>query len=283
MFQECWRTVILSAHFQFTTMKIPKLYLTLISGSLLTVALWLGLYFYIRHGLFQIPRQHHRIEVLANVGNAFGAVGVLVSAGALGAIFVTVLVQTQQVEAANRQVEAANEQVKVTLNGIEKAARYQHFLALEPRVGEVISNDEIAEFNRHVPSDDSAFGPWFRVEAEIQDYTQETDSQFLTRFSEALLSEYPQIPRSDKFRRRHLFFALDRVYSGALQSEKVILGELLKSQIHDKAARMLIIKALAEKDEDTLRIFAKVGIAFDVLNEAPALVSELKKRFADGS
>ena len=53
----------------------------------------------------------------------------------------------------------------------------------------------------------------------------------------------------------------------------------LLAQIHDESARMLIIKALAERDGETLKIFGRIGISFDVLNEVQDLADELKRRY----
>jgi hypothetical protein len=57
------------------------------------------------------------------------------------------------------------------------------------------------------------------------------------------------IPVSDRIRRQALFKALDQLCSSSAPDQ---FRQALQSQIHDESARMLIIKALAEQDGETL-------------------------------
>lgn len=109
-------------------------------------------------------------------------------------------------------------------------------------------------------------------------YANESDEEFLRHESDSLRPL--RIPQHDRFRRVSLFRGLDRLIGSCDEFQREMFKDALKAQVHDQAARMLIIKSLAESDADTLRIYGRLGINFAVLNELPRLSEELARRFS---
>jgi hypothetical protein len=92
--------------------------------------------------------------------------------------------------------------------------------------------------------------------------------------------EPAQIPPGGELRRQRLFNALDQLCSSSPPDQAELFRESLRTQIHDDAARMLILKTLAEGNGGTLRIFGRLGIEFFVLSEYGDLAGELARRFS---
>jgi hypothetical protein len=85
--------------------------------------------------------------------------------------------------------------------------------------------------------------------------------------------------KNDRFRRVSLFRGLERLLSSCDEFQKEMFKDALAAQIHDEAAKMIIIESLAEADAETLKIYGRLGINFAVLNEFPRLSTELSRRF----
>jgi len=125
------------------------------------------------------------------------------------------------------------------------------------------------------------------IEAE-RDFAIEND--FLTTdksvlddnasFLEWLAGKLPDMPVSDHFRRVNLFAALGQIYKQANRKQQAIFRHALHSRIGDEAVRFLILQAVAEKDEETLRIFGSFPLGFENLHRMPSVMGELARRFA---
>lgn len=169
-----------------------------------------------------------------------------------------------------------NAELRQRVNELERgneAENQQHFQSLEPRVGEVISNERLIEFR-----DRFNLGAWATATPPIASLKDVEDAVFLERLA-VTFQPFRGLPLGERHRRQALFRALARLiaFSTAVQSER--FREVLQSQIHDASAAMLIVKSLAEQDGETLRNYAGIGMNFDVLNEAQDLANELKRRF----
>jgi hypothetical protein len=176
-----------------------------------------------------------------------------------------------QANAARAQVEASIEQGKIADQTNKDSTPQGLFLALSQRVGEVISDLEI---NKMPPLQPLILEIGLR---ETQ-YREETDEEFLACEAKALRAV--KIPQHDRFRRQSLFRALDQLLLSCNDFQRELFKLALTAQIHDSAARMLIIKSLAEADLETFRIYGNLGINFEVLNEFPSLSKELTRRFS---
>jgi hypothetical protein len=168
-----------------------------------------------------------------------------------------------------KQVEAANKQAKLTLEGIKEASKQQFYLALEPRIGEVISNEAVEKFLQRFPHGSLTDEP------NLTRYALEAlnEQEFLARLSGAI--ERFKIPLDQRFRRQALFKALDMLCSTSSAEQALQFKNAIQSQIHDESARMLIITASAERDGTTLRIFGRLGIDFNVLNDSQPVADKL--------
>jgi hypothetical protein len=220
-------------------------------------------YFYIRHPVPWYLKQHHRLEIWANVGSAFTIVGTLFSSLGLVALIWTIWVQIDQ--------------LKTIDEGQRDAAKQAHFLSLSQRVGEVISDLEI---NRLEES--------FAYHHKIDHFfpggqsLPENRGDLVKELSDRLTGQPGLgriIPVNDGFRRRKLFRAIKQLLGDCSAFQRTLFKDSLNAQIHDEAARMLILKSLAEADAETLAIFGELGIQFSVLNEVPGIAQRLATAF----
>jgi hypothetical protein len=151
------------------------------------------------------------------------------------------------------------------------------FFELLPRVGEVISDKSLAPFKEHMTEE-----RLLRIQTNLSDKTErftdfpDKNEEFLKLVSDLLGHSFPQ---SDRFRRRSLFLALDNLRSAADRDHRPLLTYALRAQIHDEAARFLILQAVKEWDEEMLTIFARLGVPFETLNSLPELRDVLTERF----
>jgi hypothetical protein len=238
----------------------------LVSSLVLAVSAFCILaYFYIRHPVPWSPKQHHRLEVWANVGSTFTVFATLFSSLGFVALIWTIWVQIDQ--------------LKTIDEGQRDAAKQAHYFSLSQRVGEVISDPEI---NRLAAS--------FRYYRQLDHVVPAgqslpKDPESLVRnLSQQLAAQKPlhlQIPVHDGFRRRKLFRAIEKLLDSCSAFQRELFKDSLNAQIHDEAARMLILKSLAESDERTLAIFGKLGIQFSVLNEVPEVAERLTSAFPE--
>jgi Domain of unknown function (DUF4062) len=160
------------------------------------------------------------------------------------------------------------------LEGSGEAENQQHFQSLEPRIGEVISDEKVEQMRFF------DIGEWIKALPPITTLRDLEEDAFLQRLAEPLQGMGSLL--KERFRRQALFKSLARLVSSSNPEQRERFIEALQSQIHDESAKMLIIKSLAEQDGETLRNYARIGMDFDVLNEAD-LANELKRRFtADG-
>lgn len=154
----------------------------------------------------------------------------------------------------------------------------EHFFSLLPRVGEVISPERVQSFLNYMTQEREG-----RIRSELSDRTKQftefprSNPEFLKLLSDLLGHAFPQ---SDRFRRRNLFFALDRLRDVADAKRRPLLVHALQSQVHDEAARFLILQAVKEMDEEVLNVFVRFGIPFNTINQLPEVRDELKRRYA---
>src|ERR1700730_17247023 len=111
---------------------IPVCFLALAVSAFCILA-----YFYIRHPTPWSPKQHHRLEVWANVGSTFTVFATLFSSLGLVALIWTIWVQIDQLKTIDQ--------------GQRDAAKQAHYLSLSQRVGEVISDLEIGRLVASFP------------------------------------------------------------------------------------------------------------------------------------
>ncbi len=217
--------------------------------SVAVLALWVVAYFYVRHPVPWYPKQHHRLEVWANIGSAFTTFATLASSLGLVALIWTIWVQIDQ--------------LKTIEEGQRDTAKQAHFLMLEKRVGEVIGDSEINYLKKRCPHANYKLDHWFQnvlPEADL-DLTQELFRR---------LGELPAINR-----------AIKNLLDDCSPFQKNLFKDSLNAQIHDEAARMLILKSLAENDTETLAVFGRLGIQFSVLNEIPEIARRLTRAFPE--
>jgi len=212
-------------------------------------------------------------ELLADLGSFFGIASAFFAGLAFAGVCATIPFLVAQAKSARDQVEAAIRQAQIADKTNRDGARQGLFLALSQRVGEVISDLEIGRMPQ-VPQ-----GLLESVEMGLRatGYTNESDEEFLRQESHSLRPL--GIPHHDRFRRVSLFRGLDRLIGSCDDFQREMFKDALKAQIHDQAARMIIIKSVAESDAETLRIYGRLGINFAVLNELPQLSAELTRRF----
>ncbi len=172
------------------------------------------------------------------------------------------------------KIATENTLLRDQLRVAENSSKRDSFKELERRVGEVISNERLSEFI-----------PRFRLGTLSGDsrLTKSvlmplTDDEFLRHVSEVLKPF--NIPLGERIRRQALYKNLNYLCSSSAPDQARLFYGELQSQIHDESARMLIVKALAEQDKETLYIFGRFGISFNVLNEAQDLADELTRRFS---
>jgi hypothetical protein len=210
-------------------------------------------------------------ELLTDFGSFFGVASAFFAGLAFAGVCATLPFLIAQAKSAKDQVAATIRQAEIADKTNRDAARQGLFLALSQRVGEVISDSEIARMPPIPP-------PVLEIGLRVSGYSDESDEEFLGRESRPLRSS--NIPAHDRFRRVSLFRGLDRLISNCDEFQQEMFKDALKAQIHDQAARMLIIKSLAEADTETLRIYGRLGLDFAVLNEFPRLSAELTRRFS---
>jgi len=73
--------------------------------------------------------------------------------------------------------------------------------------------------------------------------------------------------------------SLADLLSASSESQRKLFEAGLAAKIRDAAARMLIVKSVAENDLETLRAYDTIGMNFAVLNECPKFAAELERRF----
>ena len=168
--------------------------------------------------------------------------------------------------------------MKAIDNGQRDAARQAHYLSLSQRVGEVISDKELLLLQAHFPYHN-------RLDVVFAMVSLPQDTENLVRtLSVTLKGQKPLgnvIRMEDRFRRRKLFTALEKLFDDCSPFQRGLFNDSLNAQIHDDAARMLILKSLAEGDVGTLVIFGKLGIQFSVLTEIPLIADRLAKAFPE--
>jgi hypothetical protein len=88
----------------------------------------------------------------------------------------------------------------------------------------------------------------------------QADSDLIPELSKILngLPVAVEIPVHDGFRRRKLFRAIKKLLGNCSSFQRNLFKDSLNAQIHDEAARMLILKSLAEADADTLASFGEL-------------------------
>jgi len=222
-------------------------------------------YFYIRHPVPWSPKQHQRLEVWANVGSTFTVFSTLFSSLGLVALIWTIWVQIDQ--------------LKTIDEGQRHPAKQAHYLSLSQRVGEVISDLEIhrlAESFRYYHQLDFVFRAGQSLPKDPESLVRNLSQQLA-----ALKPLYLEIPVHDGFRRRKLFRAIEKLLDSCSAFQGELFKDSLNAQIHDEAARILILKSLAEGDERTLAIFGKLGIQFSVLNEVSEVAGLLAGAFPE--
>jgi len=230
--------------------------------ALLVVLICVGWYFLVRHGLprlgqAHLPKQHHRLEILANVGAAFQIIAAMFTALALAGILFTVYLQGVQIQAGLNQ---------------------QHLDSLQKRVGELIGDAD--KILAKIP-----VGTFPALKITIREIRrtkeeEKTDTRpdpFLEDLSRGLKDK---IPTNDKQRRRYVFEALRSLISNAPPGQRKLFKESVLAQIHDGAARLLILQAIAAQDRELLEIFAQLGLGFSWFeDDIPDLSKELEERF----
>ena len=231
--------------------------------SVAVVALWVVAYFYVRHPVPWYPKQHHRLEVWANIGSAFTTFATLASSLGLVALIWTIWVQIDQ--------------LKTIEEGQRDTAKQAHFLMLEKRVGETIGDSEINYLKKRCPHADHKLDHWFK--GELPEADSDLAQALFRRLGE--LPAINTIPVHDGFRRRKLFRAIKKLLDDCSSFQRNLFKDSLNAQIHDEAARMLILKSLAENDTETLTIFGQLGIQFSVLNEIPEIARRLARAFPE--
>ena len=107
------------------------------------------------------------------------------------------------------------------------------------------------------------------------------NADFLKRARQAIEPFHPWV--DDRNRRQSLFDSLDRLLLDCSDFHKRTFKAALTAQIRDSAAFMFIMQALAEEDEDVLRIFPRLGINFSILNACPKFAKELDRRFGESA
>jgi hypothetical protein len=152
----------------------------------------------------------------------------------------------------------------------ENAARRGLFSSLSQSLDEVISDQELKRFR--MPPEQL-----FELGLRHTQYEKETDAEFL-RYSAHALKSW-EIPVDDRFRRQKLFRSLADLLSASSESQRKLFEAGLAAKIRDAAARMLIVKSVAENDLETLRAYGAIGMNFAVLNECPKFAAELQRRF----
>jgi hypothetical protein len=212
-------------------------------------------------------------ELLADFGQFFGVASALFAGLAFAGVCATLPFLVAQAKSSRDQVEATIRQAQIADKTNRDAARQDLFLALSQRVGEVISELEIGR----MPPVPQSLLEGLEMGLRATGYADESDEEFLRHESHSVRSL--RIPEHDRFRRVSLFRGLDRLIGSCDEFQREMFKDALKAQIHDQAARMLIIKSLAESDAETLRIYGRLGMNFAVLNELPKLSEELARRF----
>jgi hypothetical protein len=230
--------------------------------ALSIVLICVGWYFLVRHGFIRLgqahlPKEHHRLEILANVGAAFQIIAAMFTALAFAGVLFTVYLQGAQMQAGLNQ---------------------DHLDSLQKRVGELIGN---AGNILNVLPDGTI--PALRVAIREVRRTKEwekTDTRvdpFLADLSKCLED---RIPTNDEQRRRYVFKALHSLISNAPPNQRKLFKESLLAQIHEGAARVLILQAIAVKDRELLEIFGHLGLGFSSFEkDIPDLSKELEERF----
>lgn len=246
------------------------------------------------------PDTNHKAEFLADFGEFFGLASAIFTGFAFIGVSATIpflIAQAKaardqvkqaisQVEAANQQIAISNRQAELADQTNKDASRQALFVALSQRVGEVISDPEIGKLPaiREAPVNGSfSFKETVNGQLEYKVFGMADDEflQFASQSLELGVGTSQAIPQHDRFRRQSLFRALRSLLSGSTGFQRQLFIDALNAQIHDKAARMLMIKSLVELDRETLQTYAWLGMKFDVLNEFPILVNELKRRFPE--
>jgi hypothetical protein len=212
-------------------------------------------------------------ELLTDFGSFFGVASAFFAGLAFAGVCATLPFLIAQAKSARDQVAATIRQAEIADETNRDAARQGLFLALSQRVGEVIADPEIEK----MPSMPQGFVESIERGLREPGCSNESDDEFLGYESNALSSF--DIPKHDRFRRQSLFRGLDRLIGSCDGFQQDMFKDALKAQIHDRAAKMLIIKSLAEADKETLKIYGRLGLDFAVLNELPKLSEELARRF----
>jgi hypothetical protein len=244
--------------FKRTLRDRPVLLMSLL--LLFVFLVWLVSYFLLFYGLLPTPRKTPELDALANLGNGFQIIGALFAAFAFVGLIATVYFQSKQVEA--------------TLKSLEASANQQLFDTLQLRLEQAIPMTLPGTFKLY---NTPGYLQAFRISARENKGHAETNAEYLS-FVGGSLSQYVSVP--DKFRRKNLFQAIESLFSRVTPDQATLFRRSLLAQIYDEAARSLILVAIADKDEELLTIYARLGINFGVLNEIPDLASEVKKRFA---
>lgn len=231
---------------------------------LASVVFIVGAYFYLRHPVPWYPKQHGRLDVLAKVGSAFAIVAALFSSLGLVALIWTIWVQIDQ--------------LKIINDGQRQEARQALYLSLSQRVGEIIGDSEIESTAKSMLSHGVGFHGLEIVFVPGQKLLEEARA-LIADLSAKLQGK--GVPVHQRFRRQRLFLAIEKLLDSCSAFQRELYKDALNAQIHDDAARMLIVKSLAESDERTIRIFGAIGMDFSVLNEVPEVADQLTRAFSE--
>jgi hypothetical protein len=195
-----------------------------------------------------IPKDANRLSTLASVATAFGLLNTLFTGLAFAGLVTTILLQRHQIES--------------TLDGLRSSADYQTLASLQVRVGEVIADPVIAKT-------DIRSKPFIEAGVHTVMATRPLPSDnagLLGVLGVYLLPSHISV--SDAFRRRFVFSTLESFFLGIADDERRrTLKNLLLAQLHDEAMRSLILQALADRDEELLALYARLGLNVAVLNE----------------
>lgn len=193
----------------------------------------------------------------AQLGSSFQTIGAVFTALAFAGVIFTIYLQGLQIQAQLNEY---------------------HLNSLQKRVGELIG-DAGKILTQIGPGTLPALKISIREirRTKEQEKADKREDPFLEDLSRCLEEK---IPTDDKFRRRYVFKALHSLISKAPPGQRRFLKESLLAQIHETAARVLILQAIAAKDRELLEIFGQLGIGFSSFErDIPDLHKELEERF----
>jgi len=88
-----------------------------------------------------------------------------------------------------------------------------------------------------------------------------------------------RVPPGERFKRRDLLGALEKLRSQASRKLRPLLDEMLGATLSDEQRRLLILQAAYDQDVQELTFLGATGVIGNVLNEMPDLVNFLTQNF----